>query len=400
MRVWRKKNVTWLDSDGRRVKRSTKGSRRHETLSSRFYGTVRGVDGTSKQVPLTMDADTSRTMLIRLQLDADRLAALGVEPPTKKQKTERLDSLLKQFESHLTAKESTNRHVSQTMKRIRLLLSSTKAKTVDEMKSSRIADTLKVWRTIRVPDSRPNRKSQTISVETSNHYTRAIKSFSRWLWIEGKTSDDKLKSLRILNSKADRRVTRRALSDQQIAKLIEATRCSGKTYRGRTWRLSPEDRVMLYSLAILTGLRLSEIASLTVDSLNFEAKTVTLQAAYSKRRREDVLPLHDSLIGPLQAWIGERTGSLFPGSWTGSAASAIRRDLAVAGIPSRDSAGRIVDFHALRHSFVSSLARHGITPAIAQRLARHSTVTLTLDVYTHVETESLRESLGSLPAIG
>ncbi len=40
--------------------------------------------------------------------------------------------------------------------------------------------------------------------------------------------------------------------------------------------------------------------------------------------------------------------------------------------------------HALRHTFISNLARAGIHPKTAQALARHSTITLTLDRYSHV----------------
>jgi len=44
----------------------------------------------------------------------------------------------------------------------------------------------------------------------------------------------------------------------------------------------------------------------------------------------------------------------------------------------RDSAGRVADFHALRHTYVSRLVRSGANAKVAQNLARHSTPTLTL----------------------
>ncbi|MFW5690732.1 MAG: tyrosine-type recombinase/integrase, partial [Planctomycetota bacterium] len=49
-----------------------------------------------------------------------------------------------------------------------------------------------------------------------------------------------------------------------------------------------------------------------------------------------------------------------------------------------DDRGRVVDFHALRHTFISNLARAGVHPRNAQALARHSTIDLTMNVYTHV----------------
>jgi hypothetical protein len=45
----------------------------------------------------------------------------------------------------------------------------------------------------------------------------------------------------------------------------------------------------------------------------------------------------------------------------------------------RDDANRVFDFHSLRHQNVSNLAVAGVHPKIAQTLARHSTITLTLD---------------------
>ncbi len=43
----------------------------------------------------------------------------------------------------------------------------------------------------------------------------------------------------------------------------------------------------------------------------------------------------------------------------------------------RDDAGWVTDFHGLRRTFISNLARGGVHPKVAQQLARHSTITLT-----------------------
>ena len=53
------------------------------------------------------------------------------------------------------------------------------------------------------------------------------------------------------------------------------------------------ERVLLYRLAVETGLRASELRSLTQASfdLNSDQATVAVEAAYSKHRRQDVLPL-------------------------------------------------------------------------------------------------------------
>jgi integrase len=69
---------------------------------------------------------------------------------------------------------------------------------------------------------------------------------------------------------------------------------------------------------------------------------------------------------------------VWPGEWYLDAAAMLRQDLALAGIPYRDDMGRVVDFHALRHSYITLLSRSGVAPRVAQELARHSTLDLTM----------------------
>ena len=77
----------------------------------------------------------------------------------------------------------------------------------------------------------------------------------------------------------------------------------------------------------------------------------------------------------------------------------IRRDLAAAGIPYETDAG-VFDFHALRHQFLSDLAQSGVHPKVAQELARHSTISLTMDRYSHVLDGQKTDALESLPSLG
>ena len=58
------------------------------------------------------------------------------------------------------------------------------------------------------------------------------------------------------------------------------------------------------------------------------------------------------------------------------------------------------DFHALRHQFLSDLAQSGVHPKVAQELARHSTISLTMDRYSHVLDGQKTEALESLPSLG
>ena len=57
----------------------------------------------------------------------------------------------------------------------------------------------------------------------------------------------------------------------------------------------------------------------------------------------------------------------------------LQKDLELAEIDYIDDSGRVFDFHALRHTFITNLVKGGATPKIAQGLARHSKITLAMD---------------------
>jgi len=62
-----------------------------------------------------------------------------------------------------------------------------------------------------------------------------------------------------------------------------------------------------------------------------------------------------------------------------------------------DDAGRVLDFHAFRHTFITNLTRGGVHPKDAQTLARHSTIALTMDRYAHTARGSVAKALDALP---
>ena len=74
-------------------------------------------------------------------------------------------------------------------------------------------------------------------------------------------------------------------------------------------------------------------------------------------------------------------------------------DIAAAGIAKCDSYGRTIDVHSLRHTFATLLARNGVSPAIAQKLMRHSDIRLTMNIYTHIELTDTADAVDSLPSL-
>jgi len=263
------------------------------------------------------------------------------------------------------------------------------------------------------------RVAERIGIQSSNYYVGCMKSFMSWLVKDGRTDRNPLAHFSGMNARVDVRRERRSLAPDEFSLLLAAAR-QGKPIR----TLTGEDRAMLYVLAASTGFRCSELASLTPESFDLspDSPCVTVGAAYSKRRRQDSQPLPRDATTILCPWLESKPAKrcLWPGSWVNHAAKLVKTDLAVAratwigSVTSseerqereastffayRDSAGRVFDFHALRHQYVSNLAAAGVHPKIAQTLARHSTITLTLDRYTHVGLYDLSASVNSLPPI-
>jgi len=79
--------------------------------------------------------------------------------------------------------------------------------------------------------------------------------------------------------------------------------------------------------------------------------------------------------------------------------SPLRADLALAGIPDKDQAGRYVDFHSLRVSLGTMLAANGVTPRAAQALMRHTDPRLTAGVYADEKLLPLAAELLTVPSI-
>jgi len=237
-------------------------------------------------------------------------------------------------------------------------------------------------------------KRRGISVQTSNFYLQAIQQFCGWMVQEQQAAESPIRHLTPLNVKTDRRHDRRALTIEELRRLLHVTR-HGPVVLG----IAGYERAMLYRLAVETGLRAGELRSLTRASFRLVggSPTVRVAAAYSKHRREDVLPLRKDTTAELVAFLASKSPEASAFRLPSKPAAMLRVDLKAAGIPYRDGAGRVVDFHALRHTFITNLARTEAHPKIAQELARHSTITLTMDRYTHTLRGQQVDALENLP---
>jgi site-specific recombinase XerD len=237
-----------------------------------------------------------------------------------------------------------------------------------------------------------------LSEQTAMHYVRAIKQLTLFLVKHKRLHENPFGDLKF-KKEVEKKHPRRALSVAEISRLLDAAR-QQVPLRG----LSGPDRAMLYLTAVQTGFRASELASLTVGDLNLDQDpaVAVLDGSRTKNGEEAKIPLSRAFADSLMGWLGDRPKSalLWPGNWARykEAGVMLQHDLKAAGIPYEVN-GRYADFHALRKTFVTNLARSGVMPKVAQALARHSDINLTLMVYTDVEIGELMRAVERLDSI-
>jgi len=181
-----------------------------------------------------------------------------------------------------------------------------------------------------------------------------------------------------------------------MAKLIRVAEAQGSP---EAYGMSGAERGAVYRLAIGTGFRANEIRSLTPESFDLDATppTVTVEAAFSKHKKEDEQPIRNDLAAFLRPWLADKApgATVFP--LHDKTAKMLRVDLARAEIPYKDASGRVFDFHALRGQFITALVMSGAKMKVAQDLARHSDPKLTYNVYSHLSISDKTEALDGLP---
>lgn len=197
-----------------------------------------------------------------------------------------------------------------------------------------------------------------------NAYITSIKNYCRWLLRETDLPDCSL--LHLQKRKATKQQERRAATEKEIRIILRNAR-RGEPVRG----LTGEQRYWLYVVALATGFRAQELASL--EGEDFHGDYVRLKAENAKNRKAINQPLPEGL--KLPKWKGQ----IWPGYWYQKAASMLREDLATVKYETRDG---VLDFHSLRVTAITRWAKAGLPPEQAKILARHSTITITLDVYT------------------
>ncbi len=345
-------------------------------------------DHTGKRRTCKGFTDKGETEKLAAKLEHEvMLRKRGLIDPEQENAAERrrapLSAHLKSFEKSLG--KNTEKHVKLTMSRVRRVVEGCGMETIVDIEIEAVEEFLVDLC-----------EREDLGHRTYNHYVQALDPFCNWLVATKRTPSNPILGMERLNAEVDIRHRRRALTAEEVAKLVQSARESGvdiQCYDGET-------RARIYILSYMTGLRRNELASLTPRSFRLadDPPTVTVEAAFSKHRRKDVLPLHPELVEMLGPWLEgvEPDEPLFPKLARRRTWLMVKKDLERIGIPYENADG-IADFHAAgRHTHITELLRNGATLPEAKELARHSDIKMTMR-YTHIGMDDQAKAVRQLP---
>lgn len=360
-----------------------------------------------------------------------------------------LESHIDAYMQHLKAKTIRRRKVSaghrdNVQRQLKILLKECGLKRLQHI----TRDAMEKWM---------NRAEQNgMGARTRNTYRSAIIAFCNWCAETNRMAANPLTKLCKADEHSDTRKKRRALTEDEMARLLKSThlrplaeygrqtiRLPKEKRKGRrTWKREPltpdnldaavtrakeilevepdliddllwqgKERALVYKVLALTGLRKSELASITIAQLWLDEKHpyLELKASDEKSGRGSQTPLRADLASELREFLVEKRRRLnrtvlpakmklftIPRGLVGI----FDRDLAAAGIDKHDDRGRSLDIHALRHTFGTHLSKAGVLPRVAQAAMRHSSLHLTMNIYTDPTLLDVAGAVNPLPSFG
>jgi len=276
---------------------------------------------------------------------------------------------------------------------------------VDDLKGGKTAaDRLARYISGRMSKPR-NATDRGFGAQTATFFLSEARRFTRWLSRRGTgVPADLFESLAGFDPANNRRHARREVNPEELGKVLDAARASTKAYRKTTTGI---DRYHIYLTAFATGFRAGEVASLTPDHFQLDADppTVALPGKSAKNKKASRQPIPPAVAAALRTYLAGKPPRelIWGGKWRESPALMLRMDLKAAGVPyciEGPAGNEFADFHALRHTFVTSLAASGTGAKELQTLARHSDPRITLGVYSHVRDAGLAEAVNRLQIPG
>lgn len=184
-----------------------------------------------------------------------------------------------------------------------------------------------------------------------------------------------------------------SLEPELQQKLREAENKSTEALLSKTKVIYPDFYPLLFT-AIFTGMRKGEILALTWDSINWITQKITVDKNYTHGRlgtpktgKIRVIDMSNELAKVLKEWRlacpHSELNLVFPnsnGNYQSADNLAKRRFL-----PALNRAGiDKIRFHDLRHTYASLLLANGASMKYVQHQLGHSSITMTMDLYTHL----------------
>lgn len=383
----RKKYLIRWELEGKRVPASTQGA----TKRRDFVGYVQKIAG--KEVMLGRVAETARAVLAEKLRDSE-LKRRGIMPEIAGAEKP-IEEAINGFISSLEAKERSPKHVTGFRQKLE--------KVAHECCWNRTSDAkleeLEGWIARKRREDAPG--AARFSTATGNHFRAAWRAWGNWLVKTGRALYSPFRGVEKTNTETDRRHVRRALTPEEVEFLLE--RAEAGPPRGK---MPGANRAMLYRVAVSTGLRARELSSLTPSSFNLEASTphLELPAKFAKARRKALQPIPRALVPCLEAFLSKqpKNAPVWPATMSGQnkLGKILRADCAMARgehpsppagfLESRP--GAVIDFHALRGTFLTALASK-VSASTLGALGRHASVQTTEKHYVNHRLASLGESL-------
>lgn len=222
------------------------------------------------------------------------------------------------------------------------------------------------------------RKWSVGSVNLSISSTRKLFAFAeRKGWIETNW-------MKHINTLKNQTAERDFLSELEMKQLIDAIN-------------HPLIRLVVLTLGY-TGLRISECLNLTIDDVDFEKGII--RVINGKGGKNRIVPLSSILAGELKDYLKLKrpkvtSNKFFALKKSGSISDQyVNRQLKEAAM--KAGINKKISCHTLRHSFASSLVKHGTDLPTVAKLLGHSDFRTVTSVYVHKDQSELTAAVNQL----
>jgi len=291
----------------------------------------------------------------------------------------RVPDLIARYLAYMQNQDLSDAHCSNVAYRLRTVTEACGMQELTDLSQETLAEYL------------ATRRKAGLSIQTSNHYLAAMKAFGAWCETLGDdaVATNPFRFMHALNANKDRRHTRRAITREEFFRLLESVERGNRLHGG----CSPSERLAIYHMAAMTGLRAGELGKLRCGDISENATCVVLRPEITKNGKSGSQPLPNGLQLRMKQWVcGSAPNTpLFPNFRANQAARMLRRDLADAGID-YEHAGEVFDFHSFRYYYASRLGESHAAPKVAQQLMRHANADLTMH-YTQTDDQQRREAV-------